>query len=178
MSSSIRAARLAHVASTPLSPALVNIARGLSADVVHLQFSYPPGVLAALAGPWRALPVIAYQSDMVRQKTLLRIYRPLPEFTLRHATRIIASKPASIASPPFLRRYAAGCGVILERIVETVDRAPKPTAETLAGVRVAANEDGIPVARGIAPGGSGKRPASMSGHWGWSSAWQPWRVRA
>jgi hypothetical protein len=31
---------------------------------------------------------------MVRQKTLLRVYRPLPEFTLRHAMRIIASNPA------------------------------------------------------------------------------------
>jgi len=30
----------------------------MSADIVHLQFSYPPGDLAALAGPWRALPVI------------------------------------------------------------------------------------------------------------------------
>ena len=105
--------RLAHIASTPLSPVLVNIARGLSADIVHLQCPYPPGDLAAPAGPWRALPVIAYQSDMVRQKTLLRIYRPLPEFTLRYATRIIASKPASIASSPFLRRYTARCEVIL-----------------------------------------------------------------
>jgi len=64
------------------------------ADIVHLQCPYPPGDLTALAGPWRALPVIAYQSDMVRQKTLLRVYRPLPESPLRHAMRIIASNPA------------------------------------------------------------------------------------
>ena len=66
----------------------------MSADIVHLQFSYPPGDLSEPAVPWRALPVIAYQRAMVRQKTLLRVYRPLPEFTLRHATRIIASNPA------------------------------------------------------------------------------------
>jgi len=108
----MRAARLAHVASTPLSPALVNIARCLRADIVHLQFPYPPGDLAALAVRGRPPLIISYQSDIVRQKTLLRIYRPLLEFTLRHATRIIASSPGYIASSPFLRRYAARCEVI------------------------------------------------------------------
>lgn len=108
----IRAARLAHFASTPLSLALVNIARGLSADIVHLQFPYPPGDLAALAVRGRPPLIVSYQSDIVRQQNLLRIYRPMLELTLRRAARLLASSPGYIASSPFLRRYAAKCEVI------------------------------------------------------------------
>lgn len=108
----IKAARLAHFASTPLSPALLNIARGRSADIVHLQFPYPPGDLAALAVRGRPPIIVSYQSDIVRQQNLLRVYRPMLELTLRRAARLLASSPGYIASSPFLRRYAAKCEVV------------------------------------------------------------------
>lgn len=108
----IKAARAAHIASTPLSPAMIGMARRVRADIVHLQFPYPPGDLAALAVRGRPPLVISYQSDIVRQKMLLRVYRPLLEYTLRHAARIIASSPGYIASSPLLRRYAAKCDIV------------------------------------------------------------------
>jgi glycosyltransferase involved in cell wall biosynthesis len=108
----IRAARMLHLASTPLSPAMIALARSIRADIVHLQFPYPPGDLAALAAPGSPPLVISYQSDIVRQKTLLRLYRPLLALTLRRAARIITSSPGYIASSPFLRPYAAKCEVV------------------------------------------------------------------
>jgi glycosyltransferase involved in cell wall biosynthesis len=108
----IRAARMLHLASTPLSPAMIALARGIRADIVHLQFPYPPGDLAALAAPGSPPLVISYQSDIVRQKTLLRLYRPLLALTLRRAARIITSSPGYIASSPFLCPYAAKCEVV------------------------------------------------------------------
>src|SRR6185503_19637514 len=51
--SAIKAARSLHLASTPLSLAMLRIAGGLRPDVVHLHFPYPPGDLAALALPER-----------------------------------------------------------------------------------------------------------------------------
>lgn len=107
----VRAARLAHVASTPLSLAMMALARTIRADIVHLQFPYPPGDLAAMAAPGAPPLVISYQSDIVRQQTLLRLYRPLLALTLRRAARIIASSPGYIASSPFLRTHAAKCEV-------------------------------------------------------------------
>jgi rhamnosyl/mannosyltransferase len=108
----IKAARVIHTASTPVSLAMLSLARQLRPDIVHLQFPYPPGDLAALAVPHRPPLVISYQSDIVRQRTLLRVYRPLLELTLHRAARIIASNPAYIVSSPFLRRVAAKCRVV------------------------------------------------------------------
>jgi rhamnosyl/mannosyltransferase len=123
----VRAGRVATVASTPLSPALLGLARAAQADLVHLHFPYPPGDLAALAVPGSPPLVITYHSDIVRQQTLLRFYRPLLEHTLCRAAAIIATSPAYVRSSPFLQRYAAKCtavplGVDVERFA--------PAAET------------------------------------------------
>jgi rhamnosyl/mannosyltransferase len=108
----IKAARAMHLASTPLSFEHLRWARRLRADVAHLHFPYPPGDLAYLALPERPPLVITYHSDIVRQQTLLRVYGPLLEWTLRRAVRIIATSPNYIVSSSWLRRHAAKCAVV------------------------------------------------------------------
>jgi rhamnosyl/mannosyltransferase len=107
----IKAGRLAQAASTPLSFAMLQQARTLKADVVNLHMPYPPGDLAALAIKHAPL-VLTYHSDIVRQRRLLQLYRPLLEMTLRRSTRIIATSEPYIQSSPFLRRHAAKCRVV------------------------------------------------------------------
>lgn len=108
----IKAARTLQLASTPISPEMLWQIRRLRADIVHLHFPYPPGDLAYLAMPARAPLVVTYHSDIVRQQALLRVYRPLLEWTLRRAARIIATSPNYVVSSPWLRRYAAKCAVV------------------------------------------------------------------
>src|SRR5918912_850478 len=61
----------------------------------------------------RPLPlVLTYHSDIVRQRALLRVYRPLLELTLRRAARILPTSPQYMVSSPFLRRYSARCSVV------------------------------------------------------------------
>lgn len=136
----IRTARLAHAASTPLSPAMLSWARRLRPDIVHLQFPYPPGDLAALAVPNRPALVVSYQSDIVRQRTLLLAYRPLLHFTLRRAARIISSSPNYVQTSPFLQQHAQKCTVISLGI--DVTRFNGTNAERAAQMR----------ARFVAPG--------------------------
>lgn len=107
----IKAARSFHLASTPLSLDLLREARRLRADIAHLHFPYPPGDLAYLSLPGRPPLVITYHSDIVRQQTLLRVYRPLLALTLRRATHIIATSPHYVTTSTFLRRHAAKCVV-------------------------------------------------------------------
>lgn len=107
----IKSSRLAQAASTPLSLAMLLRARALEADVINLHMPYPPGDLAALAIKDAPL-VLTYHSDIVRQRRLLQLYRPLLEFTLRRSARIIATSEAYIRSSPFLRRYADKCRVV------------------------------------------------------------------
>jgi rhamnosyl/mannosyltransferase len=108
----IKAARALHLASTPLSLAMWRQVRRLRADLVHLHFPYPPGDLAALALPEHAPLVVTYHSDIVRQRGLLRAYRPLLAWTLRRAARIIATSPHYLASSAFLRPHAAKCAIV------------------------------------------------------------------
>ncbi len=127
----IKAGRALHAASTPLSPAMLGIARGLRPDVAHLHFPYPPGDLAALALPGRPPLVLTYHSDIVRQQTLLRLYRPLLEITLRRAARIFATSPQYIRSSPFLRPHAGKC-VVMPSAVDLARFAPADPARVAA----------------------------------------------
>jgi glycosyltransferase involved in cell wall biosynthesis len=108
----IKAARLLHAASTPLSSSLFWHARKLRPDLVNLHFPYPPGdlVYAALAN--RPPLVVTYHSDIVRQRKLLQLYSPLLRKTLKSAARIIATSPNYIASSPWLAPHAARCRVV------------------------------------------------------------------
>jgi rhamnosyl/mannosyltransferase len=108
----LRAARAAHLASTPLSPAMLGLARAAHPDVVHLHFPYPPGDLAALVVPGGPPLVVTYHSDIVRQRTLLRLYGPLLPHTLRRAVRIIVTSANYARSSPFLRPHTAKCVVV------------------------------------------------------------------
>ncbi len=101
----IKAARLAHVASTPLSVSLPAILSRLQADVAHLHFPYPMGELSALLASRAPRLVFTYHSDVVRQAGLLRLYRPLMHRVLRRADAIIATSPPYAASSDVLRRY-------------------------------------------------------------------------
>jgi rhamnosyl/mannosyltransferase len=108
----IKAARTLHLASTPLSLAMLQLARTQRPDLVHLHFPYPPGDLVYWQMPVRAPLVLTYHSDIVRQQNLLRLYRPLMELTLRRAARILPTSPNYMVSSPFLRRHAARCSVV------------------------------------------------------------------
>jgi len=68
-------------------------------DIVHLQFPADP--MAHLAYgllPASVRRVISWHSDIVRQQSLLRWYRPFLDRTVRGADAIIAATPAHIAS--------------------------------------------------------------------------------
>lgn len=110
----IKAARWINVSSTPISPAMFGWARSLgqAADIVHLHFPYPPGEIAHLLIRSRVKTVLSYHSDIVRQKNLLRVYRPLMWRLLRRADRLIATSPSYIDTSPVLGRLRDKCIVV------------------------------------------------------------------
>jgi glycosyltransferase involved in cell wall biosynthesis len=102
----IKAARWTTVASTPIGPALFWQIAGLKADIAHLHFPYPVGDVAHAFFGRAPRTVITYHSDIVRQKTLLRLYAPWLRRALRHAQRIIATSPRYASTSPFLAPHA------------------------------------------------------------------------
>lgn len=108
----IKAVRLANVSSAPISLSLFAWVRKLEADITHLHFPYPIGEMAYLLGGRSRRMVITYHSDIVRQKTLLRLYSPFLRRLLARADSIAVSNPPYIQSSPYLRPLAAKCRVI------------------------------------------------------------------
>lgn len=107
----IYAARLATVASTPLSLALPALLARERPDIAHLQFPYPWGEAAQLFFGRARRTVITYQSDIVRQKFLRVVYAPLMRLVLARADRLLATSPNYIESSPVLARFRHKCRV-------------------------------------------------------------------
>ncbi len=108
----IRAGRILTVASTPISPVQAWFQARLAVDIVHLQFPYPPGEVANYLWGRGKKTVITYHSDVVRQRVILWLYRPLLLQVLHKADAIIATSPAYVASSPFLNRVRERVRVI------------------------------------------------------------------
>jgi rhamnosyl/mannosyltransferase len=90
---------IGHIGGVPFCPGMPFHARRLHAeapfDIVHLQFPCDPGAhLAASLLPPTVKRVITWHSDVVRQKRLLRFYRPFQRRLLRGADAIILPTPA------------------------------------------------------------------------------------
>jgi len=108
----IRAARLAHVASTPLSLSFPRLLRRQQPDIAHLHFPYPVGEVSHwLLGRARR-SVLSYHSDVVRQALILRCYTPLLRRVLRRVDRIIAATPQYRDSSPFLQPHRDKCVLV------------------------------------------------------------------
>lgn len=88
--------------STSISPSMVAAARRLHQekpfDVVHLHFPDPMSHLAAMLLP-RAIPrVISWHSDIVKQKQLLKLYRPWQYRQIMQSAAIIVPTAAHFSS--------------------------------------------------------------------------------
>jgi rhamnosyl/mannosyltransferase len=101
--------------SQPISPAMPLYLARTDAGLVHL---HDPNPLAALA--WflarRQLAgtplIVHYHSDIVKQKRLAALYRPLQSEMLRSAAAIIAGSAELVESSPILRPWRSKCEVI------------------------------------------------------------------
>jgi glycosyltransferase involved in cell wall biosynthesis len=129
----IRAARLVTVSSAPVSLALPFILRVQSPDVTHLHSPYPVGEASWLAFGRRPM-VLTYQSDIVRQRFLGRLWAPGLRRVLAQADRVLASSPAYAHSSPFLRQVAdrvtvVPLGIDTARFSGIVRPPARPTAD-------------------------------------------------
>lgn len=100
------------------------------ADLIHYHFPWPYMDLVHFASRVRKPTVVSYHSDIVKQKILLQLYRPLMHRFLGSVDRIVAASPNYVATSPVLGRYMEKVSVIPYGL----DRAtyPVPSAEKLA----------------------------------------------
>lgn len=134
----IRMARSFHYASTPVVPGMARALRKESAregapDLFHLHFPYPWGEVAWLRAKVSQPTVLAYHSDIVRQKVLLAAYSPILDRVLDRVDVILASSPNMVEHSPFLSRHAEKCrvvpyGIHVERYADTPELLARAAA--------------------------------------------------
>jgi len=120
-----------HVASTGFSLSAFHKFAALAkqADIIHLHYPWPFMDIVHFATRHGKPTVVTYHSDIIRQKTLLKLYRPLKNRFLSSVDRIVATSPNYLATSPVLNRYR-------DKIVEItygLDKStyPSPTPELL-----------------------------------------------
>ena len=127
----MRAGEIVRIASAPICPTWPIHFRRLRADLYHFHFPNPTGDVAYWLSGARGRIVVTYHSDIVRQSTILPLYRPFLWRLLRKADVILATSPQYIESSEYLRPYRDKCrvvplGVDLRRF------APDPAVEARA----------------------------------------------
>ena len=128
-----RLARLFSVGETPVCWALAREIRRSRAAVVHLHLPYPPGCLAYLMSGHKGPLVIAWHSDIVRQKVMAKVLAPIHAAVIRRASILIAGSPNYVESSPVLARNRDRCRVIPYGIL--ADGFRVRDGETIAKIR-------------------------------------------
>lgn len=97
----------ASLASNAMSlPLLLDFGRHLEwADVVHYHFPWPFADLLHLAWRVRKPSLVTYHSDIVRQRRLMALYRPMMNAFLRRVDRIVATSPNYVQTSDVLQAY-------------------------------------------------------------------------
>ena len=126
----IRAANFGTYFSCPISTQFVKQFRRLSqkADVIHIHMPFPLADFAMLLSGFKGKVVLSWHSDIVKQKKLLTLYKPLLKYLLNRADMIFAATEGHIDGSDFLPEYREKCrilpyGITVEDYLN-IDRKP------------------------------------------------------
>ena len=96
-------------------------------DVINYHFPWPFMDLVHFLARIKIPTVVTYHSDIVRQKGLLLLYKPLMHLFMRSVTKIVATSPNYFATSPVLQKYKDKVEVIPLGIDES--SYPYPSGE-------------------------------------------------
>ena len=94
--------------STMISPAMIERLRHIAADydIIHVHHPDPMAALALKMSGYKGKVVLHWHSDILRQRMLLKAYRPLQSWLLDRADRVICTSPNYAAGSKELKRVA------------------------------------------------------------------------
>ncbi len=126
----IRAASLGTYFSCPLSVQFIKQFRRMSrkADVIHIHMPFPLADFAMLLSGYKGKVALSWHSDIVKQKKLLTLYKPLLKYLLNRADVIFTATAGHIDGSDFLYEYREKCrilpyGITVEDYLN-IDRKP------------------------------------------------------
>jgi rhamnosyl/mannosyltransferase len=84
----------------------------MEADVIHYHFPWPFMDMVHFVTRVKKPTVVTYHSDIIRQESLLKLYRPLKHRFLESMDRIVATSPNYLATSDVLGMYSNKVSVI------------------------------------------------------------------
>lgn len=97
--------------ATMISPAMIWRLRRIAGryDIIHIHHPDPMAALALRLSGFRGKVVLHWHSDILRQKKLLRLFRPLQDWLIARADTIVGTSPVYIAHSPWLTGVQHKC---------------------------------------------------------------------
>ncbi len=113
-------------ASTGFSRDFIRLLRREAAehDLINYHFPWPFMDFSHFAARVNTKYVVTYHSDIIRQRNLLKLYRPLMRRFLREADRLIATSANYVSTSPTLTEYADKVEIIPPGIEDVANGDP------------------------------------------------------
>lgn len=110
----VRAGSMGTYFSCPLSFSFIRLFRKMAknADVIEIHVPFPLADAALLLSGFKGRVVIAWHSDVVKQKKLMLLYKPLMMHMLKRADCIITATKGHIDGSSYLPAFRGKCRVI------------------------------------------------------------------
>ena len=109
------------------------------ADILQFHAPFPLGDLGALLAGYRGKMALYWHSDVVKQKRLMHLYRPIMERFLKRVDVIIVSARGNIEGSSYLKPYRHKCVVVpfaVSRETEERGKAYLTHAEPNSGTKL------------------------------------------
>lgn len=98
---------LKKVAATMICPEMIRWMRlhAKDYDIIHIHHPDPMAALALRLSGYKGRVFVHWHSDILKQKLLLTFYRPLQNWLLRRAEKIIGTTPVYVRESPHLQKF-------------------------------------------------------------------------
>lgn len=93
------------LAATMLAPAMITTLRKIAKkyDIIHIHHPDPMATLSLFLSGYKGKVVLHWHSDILKQKNLLKIYKPLQSWLIKRANLIVGTTPIYVQESPFLQ---------------------------------------------------------------------------
>lgn len=121
------------IKATMISPAMITRLRKICRhyDIIHIHHPDPMAALALRLSGYKGRVVLHWHSDILRQRQLLRLFKPLQQWLIGRADVIVGTSPVYLSRSPWLRGVQHKCTCI----PIGVDIPPEPDAAKVDKIR-------------------------------------------
>lgn len=90
--------------ATMISPSMVHRLRRIADgyDVIHVHHPDPMACMALMMSGYKGKVVLHWHSDILKQRVLLKMYKPMQQWLIERADIIVGTSPVYVKESPFL----------------------------------------------------------------------------